>query len=73
MSKITFGEKIKKLRIKNGFTLKKVENDTNLSASYINRLEIGERTNPSFATVKTLCEYYNISPIVFMSDDFSAK
>ncbi|MCB2298885.1 helix-turn-helix domain-containing protein [Clostridium tagluense] len=63
---MTLGEKLKKLRIDNGESLKKVETETFLSASYIYRLETGSRTNPSISTLKTLCAYYNISPLLLM-------
>ena len=63
-----FGSMIKYLREKQGLSLKEVESMTGISASYINRLERGERENPSFTMIEQLsnslkCDLYELLEI----------
>ncbi|MEK4735132.1 MULTISPECIES: helix-turn-helix domain-containing protein [Bacillus] len=56
-----FGEKIYELRKKKKFSLSELGKITGLSASYINLIENGVRTNPSIQAVVKLSEALDIS------------
>lgn len=51
---------IKNKRKELGFSLKDLENITGISASYINRLENGNRTSPSLETIKKIALALNL-------------
>jgi len=55
------GKLLKIKRKEMDLSLKDVENMIGVSASYINRLEVGNRLNPSAYVIKKLCDLYNIS------------
>lgn len=55
-----FAVKIKQAREKKGFSLKKLADMTDTSASYLNRLERYERRNPSFSLFILLSEALEI-------------
>lgn len=55
-----FGIYLKNLRIQRGLSLKNVEEKLGISASYIHRLESGNRTNPSAQVIKMLSEFYKV-------------
>ncbi|WP_234124870.1 helix-turn-helix domain-containing protein [Clostridium hydrogenum] len=52
------GKYLKNIRKTLKLSLKDVEEKTQISASYIYRLEKGERCNPSAFTLKTLSDFY---------------
>ncbi|SCN26039.1 anaerobic benzoate catabolism transcriptional regulator [Clostridium sp. N3C] len=54
------GEFLNNKRILKGVSLKDVEHATGISASYINRLEKGNRMNPSMEYILRLCRYFEI-------------
>lgn len=56
-----FGPYIKHLRHSKGLTLKEVAQVANVSASYISRLEKGERLAPSFPMLEALAKCYSIA------------
>lgn len=56
------GEYLKSIRKSRGLSLKDVEKEIELSASYINRLENGNRSNPSMDSLDRLSTFYGISP-----------
>jgi transcriptional regulator with XRE-family HTH domain len=56
-----FGIYLKKLRIQRGLSLKNVEDSLGLSASYVHRLETGNRCNPSAQVLKMIGEFYNVN------------
>jgi len=60
------GEFLVGVRRERKLSLKDVENATEISASYINRLEKGNRNNPSMYTLEKLSSFYGISPIKVM-------
>lgn len=55
-----FGAYIKEIRDRNGYSLKEVEEMTKISASYINRIEKGERNAPSYPIIEKLAQAYNV-------------
>ena len=56
------GEYLKTIRQARGLSLKDVEAEIQLSASYINRLENGNRSNPSIDVLDRLSNFYGVSP-----------
>lgn len=70
---MTLGLKVKKLRIEKWLGIKEIENDTQLSSSYIYRLETGSHSNPSILTLKILCAYYGISTLSLNSMVIASK
>ena len=56
-----FGALIKRLREGNGYTLNALAEITGMSASYINRMEHGERKAPSVPVITKLAEALNVS------------
>ena len=56
-----FGALIKQLRKSNGYTLTSLAEITGISASYINRMEHGERKAPSVPIITKLSEALNVS------------
>lgn len=54
------GNYLKKLRLKKGASLNQVEEYTGVSASYISRLESGERKVPSVVILSQLAVYYKV-------------
>lgn len=57
-----FGDFLKELRERKGVSLKKVEEETNVSNSYLSQLETGERRRlPPPDKLKTLANFYNVS------------
>lgn len=57
------GEFLLNERKKRNLSLKDVENATEISASYINRLEKGNRNNPSMYVLEKLSSFYEINPV----------
>ncbi|WP_346867574.1 helix-turn-helix transcriptional regulator [Clostridium sp. UBA1353] len=55
-----FGDYLKQLRMQRGLSLKNVEDSLGISASYVHRLESGDRTNPSIQVLKLLGRFYNV-------------
>jgi len=58
-----FGPYIKHLRHSKGLTLREVAQVANVSASYISRLEKGERMAPSFPLLEGLAKSYGIAVV----------
>ncbi|MDR4887974.1 helix-turn-helix domain-containing protein [Fredinandcohnia sp. QZ13] len=56
LQQFTFGEIIKKEREKQKLSLRELAEMSNIEASYINRLEKGNRDNPGFSTVCALAK-----------------
>ncbi|AMN30988.1 hypothetical protein BFS06_12310 [Clostridium perfringens] len=54
------GEYLKDLRVNKGVSLLQVENDTNISASYISRLENNKRNEPAPSICYKLASYYGV-------------
>ncbi|NMF06873.1 helix-turn-helix domain-containing protein [Clostridium beijerinckii] len=61
-----FGENLHKLRINRGLSLKDVEHQLGLSASYIHRLESGNRSNPSISVLKMLSDFYGVHSSILL-------
>lgn len=55
-----FGSLIKHLREQKGYTLKKMEEMTGVSATYICRIEAGERKAPSIPIVRLLADALDV-------------
>ena len=55
-----FGPYIKHLRHSKGLTLREIAQEANVSASYISRLEKGERLAPSFPMLEALSKCYGV-------------
>ena len=49
-----FGAYLRYLRERNGYSLKNIEQEIGISVSYLNRLEMGKRKNPSFTLLAKL-------------------
>ena len=60
-SNLTFGEYLKHLRLKKGFTLKKLADLAGLSPSYLSRIERGERNIPNARFLNSLAEHLSLS------------
>ncbi|MDF2065096.1 helix-turn-helix transcriptional regulator [Bacillus sp. Cr_A10] len=58
--KTIFGTFLLKLRFKKRWTLSDLEKETGITASYLNRLENGERKNPTVIVVYALASAYNV-------------
>lgn len=56
------GMYLRDIRKAKGFSLKKVEEEIEVSASYINRLEKGNRQNPSIYVLEKLSNFYGLDP-----------
>lgn len=56
------GEYLKCIRKAKGLSLKEIQEKTEISSSYINRLENGSRINPSMETLIRLGKFYEIPP-----------
>lgn len=54
------GNYFKTLRLKKGASLNQVEEYTGISASYISRIESGERKVPSVIILNQLADYYKV-------------
>lgn len=54
-----FSSMLKTLRSRQGYSLAKLSEETGISASYINRLELGARKAPSLPIIKKLAEALN--------------
>ncbi|TCO75177.1 helix-turn-helix domain-containing protein [Marinisporobacter balticus] len=54
------GFKIRELRLKKGYTSRDLANLSNLSKSYVEELERGDKNNPSFTTVEKLADALNV-------------
>ncbi|WBL15233.1 helix-turn-helix domain-containing protein [Sutcliffiella sp. NC1] len=57
----SFGEILKEKRMERGLSLRQLSEISNIEASYINRLEKGDRENPGFSTVCALAKALNVS------------
>lgn len=53
---------LKSERNKKKLSLEKVAKAIGVSASYIHRLENGDRKNPSIAVLEQLCEFFSLNP-----------
>lgn len=49
-----------KSRLKKGWTLCDLEKETGITASYLNRMERGERRSPTVSTVYALAKAYSV-------------
>lgn len=54
------GIKVRELRLKKGYTSRDLARISHLSKSYVEELERGDKTNPSFATVEKLADALNV-------------
>lgn len=61
------GEFLKEQRRNKGLSLKEVEEEIEISASYLNRLEKGNRQNPSIFVLERLSKFYGLEPKLIMS------
>lgn len=62
MDNYKLGEFLKEQRQAKGLSLKEVEDEIEISASYLNRLEKGNRQNPSIFILEKLSKFYGIDP-----------
>lgn len=56
-----FGEKLREIRVSKDMSLKDIEEICGVSASYIWRIEIGEKKSPSIPILAKISKAYNIS------------
>jgi len=61
LQQLSFGEIIKREREKIGLSLRELAEMSNIEASYISRLEKGNRENPGFPTVCALAKALNLN------------
>jgi transcriptional regulator with XRE-family HTH domain len=59
--KETMGDRIKRWRLRKGWTQRELARATGLDNSWINRLESGEKTNISLEGAKRICQALGIS------------
>lgn len=55
------GKYFKSLREQHGYSLKDIENHTGVSASYINKMEIGKKVSPTLPVLYSLSKFYGTS------------
>jgi len=48
------------VRASKGLTLRAVEANTGISNAYLSQIETGKIKDPSFDTVRTLCQFYGL-------------
>lgn len=58
---VSFGEILKRERTNQDLSLRQLSEISNIEASYINRLEKGNRDNPGFSTVCALSKALNLN------------
>ena len=72
---MNLAEKLKKLRIKNNYSMSEVarmsenapDSRGRITQGYISRLESGKETNPSLMKLITLCSIYRVQPNALFS------
>lgn len=52
---------MKQIRLTQGFTLQKLSNATGMSTTYLNDLENGKRSNPSYINMNKLLDVLKVS------------
>ncbi|MCK4257662.1 MAG: helix-turn-helix domain-containing protein [Halanaerobiales bacterium] len=57
---MTLGERLKQARKQKGLTLVQVENLTNVSQSYLSKIERGQRKKPSLELIRNLAKLYKV-------------
>ena len=62
---IDFGTYLRYLREKNGYSLKDIEQEVGISTSYLNRLEMSKKMNPSYPILAKLARVFDV-PIAQM-------
>lgn len=62
-----FGPLLRELRRKGGFSLAELQDKTGISASYINRMENGERKTPSVSIIETLANALQVDKNLLIS------
>lgn len=67
-----FYDRLTSLRIQKGVSARDMSLSLGQSESYINKIE-NKRTLPSFMGFLYICEYFEITPEEFFSDDSSPK
>ena len=55
-----FGERMRKLRVERGLTLKQMAEDIGVSSAYLSALEHGRRGRPGWHLVQRIISYFNI-------------
>ena len=59
-----FGKNLKYLRLKKGFTQKKLASATGFTITFISQVELGNR-NPSFKSIETFSKVLAVKPSEF--------
>jgi transcriptional regulator with XRE-family HTH domain len=57
----TFATNLKRLRVRSGLTQREVAKKTKVGQPYIAKLETGEQTNPTLATLRRLAKALKVS------------
>ncbi|WP_138091000.1 helix-turn-helix domain-containing protein [Halalkalibacterium halodurans] len=65
----SFGAKLKKLRLEKGYSLQQLAKLSNVNASYIHRLEQGNRNRPSFTIIMQLAEALKVDVIELIGNE----
>ena len=68
-----FGKMLKKLRKSRGYTLEQLGSRAGLSASYLHRLEKGERKSPGFTKIIRLAEILKVEPSTLVGLELSGS
>ncbi|HAI21997.1 MAG TPA: XRE family transcriptional regulator [Clostridiales bacterium UBA8153] len=66
---MTFPERLRRMRVNSGMTVRSLAQRIGVSASFIYQLEKGE-SSPSFSTLRKLAEVFHSSMSVFLEDRF---
>lgn len=61
-----FGQLLRTLREEKGYTLRQLEEMTNVTASYLYRIETGHRKAPSLNIVQRLAEALEVDPLILI-------
>lgn len=62
-----FGPLLRELRKQRGFSLAELQDKTGISASYLNRMENGERKTPSVSIIETLANALQVDKNLLIS------
>ena len=73
MINASFGEKVKTLREQLGYSLNDLSILSGVSASYINRIEQGERKQPSYKIIEAISSGLQVNPSHFIQVAFEGE